>query len=139
MKILDKLFRRKKGSIDIVTITPTDTAQVNSRATYYADMLLDANLKPLTKKGHFPKILSEFPTDKVVVFFNAQLLEVASEQDFVALDEYINLAKEKKAEKAFYRGLPHGPAVLSAFSKDLIPEKFDGVFFFGCPVVAMYL
>lgn len=139
MKILDKFFRRQKGSIDIVTITPTDTAQVNSRATYYANMLLDANLKPLTKKGHFQKILSEIPTDKVVVFFNTQLLEVASEQDFVALDEYINSAKEKKAEKAFYRGLWHGPAVLSAFSKDLIPEKFDGGFFLGCPVLAMYL
>lgn len=73
------------------------------------------------------------------MFFNVQLLEVASEQDFVALDEYINSAKEKKAEKAFYRGLRHGPAVLSAFSKDLIPEKFDGGFFLGCPVVAMYL
>ena len=139
MKILDKLFRRKKGSIDIVTITPTDTAQVNSRATYYADMLLEANLKPLTKTRHFQKILTEFPVDKIVVFFNVQLLEVASEEDFVALDEFINLAKEKKAEKSFYRGLRHGPAVISAFSKDLIPEKFDGDYFFGCPVVAMYL
>lgn len=139
MKILDKFFRRQKGSIDIVTITPTDTTQVNSRATYYANMLLDANLKPLTKKGHFQKILSEIPTDKVVAFFNVQLLEVASEQNFVALDEYINSAKEKKAEKAFYRGLRHGPTVLSAFSKDLIPENFDGDYFFGCPVVAVYL
>ncbi len=139
MKILDKLFRRQKGSIDIVTITPTDTVPKNDRATYYADMLLEANLKPLTKTRHFQKMLSEIPTDKIAVFFNVQLLEVASEQDFVALDEYINSAKEKKAEKAFYRGLRHGPAVLSAFSKDLIPEKFDGGFFLGCPVVAMYL
>lgn len=65
MKILDKLFRRQKGSIDIVTITPTDTVPKNDRATYYADMLLEANLKPLTKTRHFQKMLSEIPTDKL--------------------------------------------------------------------------
>lgn len=139
MNNLDKPFRRQKGSIDIVTITPTDTVPKNDKATYYVDMLLKTNLKPLTETIHFQEMLSEIPTGKVAVFFNLQLLEVTREKDFVALDKYIYLAKKKKVEKSFYRGLPHGPAILSAFSKDLIPENFDGDFFWECPVVAMYL
>lgn len=139
MKILGKFFRRPKRFDRYRNQYTYRYSTKNARATYYADMLLEANLKPLTKTRHFQKMLSEIPTGKVVVFFNVQLLEAAREQDFVALDEYIDLAKEKKVEKSFYRGLPHGPAILSAFSKDLIPENFDGDFFLGCPVVAMYL
>lgn len=138
MKILDKLFRRKKDSIDIENITPTETTEVISKAKYYVDMLLDADLEVLTTKEKFQKIVSEIPADKVVVFFNTQALQFASEWDFVALDEYIKLAKEKKEEKYFYRGMHHGPAVLTAFSKHLIPEEFDGGYFLKCPVVAMY-
>lgn len=138
MKILDKLFRRKKDSIDIENITPTETTEVISKAKYYVDMLLDADLEVLTTKEKFQKIVSEIPADKVVVFFNTQALQFASEWDFVALDEYIKLAKEKKEEKYFYRGMHHELAVLTAFSKDLIPEEFDGGYFLKCLVVAMY-
>ena len=123
MKIFNKFFRRKKGSIDIETTAPNDTAPKNSRTTYYANMLLDANLESLTQEKQFLKVLEEAPIGKVIVFFNVQMLSVISEQHFVALDEYINLAKEGQVEKAFYRGLFHGPCVLSAFSKDYIPEK----------------
>ncbi len=138
MKFFNGLFRRKKEAIDIATTAPPPTTEENSRSVYYADMLLKADLEPLTKKKQFLKFLEEAPIGKVIVFFNVQMLDAVSEQHFVALDEYINLAKKGQTEKAFYRGLFHGPCVLSAFSKNCIPKNFDGSFFFGCPVLVMY-
>lgn len=142
MKIFDRIFRRQKSTITIVS-PPTDaqaqTAEC-SKSQYYVDMLNNAvDLKPLTEKEYFLKAIEQIPTDKVAVFFNVPCLRAVSEKSFMALDEYIQLAKQKQVEKEFYRGLFHGPCLLYAVPKDIVSDQFDGSFFFHCPTLVLYL
>lgn len=140
MKFFDKLFRRQKGSRGIVTVEKPPTDMQKAASTYYIDLLLKVeDLKPMTKEKEFKKSIKEIPTDKVAVFFNLEVLGAANENTFVDLDDYINTAKEKRPEKAFYRGLKHGPCVLHAFTKDCIPDKFNGSCFIGLPTAVLYL
>lgn len=145
MKIFSKLFRKPKGSINIVPIneevhTDTQNTVQSSKSDYYIKKLVNiADLNPLTQEEHFQKAIEEIPDNKVAVFFNLQALKVANEKAFIALDEYINSSKENPPEKVFYRGLSHGPAVLYAFTKNCIPDKFDGSRFYGCPTAVLYL
>lgn len=143
MKIFDKLFRRQEGLRDIVAAKLTEiqgNAQENSKTAYYVETLKNVeDLTPIIKKEDFQKVIEEIPNGKVVAFFNMQLLSAANERHFVALDDYINGVKEKQMEKAFYRGLRHGgPCILYAFTKNNIPNNFDGSCFFECPAVVMY-
>lgn len=134
MKIFDKLFRKQRDSVDIVVIKESPTS------TYYIELLKNSkDLKPLTKEQEFQKAIKEIPNDKVAVFFNLQALRAVSEETFGALDEYINSAKKKRPEKAFYRGLFHGPCVLYAFTMDCIPDGFNGSCFIGLPTAVLYL
>ncbi len=145
MKIFSKLFRKQNGSINIVPInedvhTDTQSTVKSSKSDYYIEKLVNiADLKPLTQEKDFQKAIEEIPDDKVAVFFNLQAIKVANEKAFTDLDEYINSSKENSPEKAFYRGLFHGPAILYAFTKNCIPDEFSGSYFLYCPTAVLYL
>lgn len=149
MNIFRKLFghRRKETGSTTVVVSPTDDNttptpdDANSRQEYYCGLFLNSKeVNYLTEKSQYAELLSNFPDDKVLVFILPSTIAGMSEKHFLALDEYIALARENKVDKPFYRGIRRaGIPICYAFPKSCIPDDFDGSVFRMFKAVALYL
>lgn len=138
-------FFRKHG--DLANVIPEMLAELQangsteSRKFYYAKKLEEANGQgQMTSMEDIDKAIASMPDGKVAVLFNLQFMYTLKENDFLALDAYIEMTRQRRKRWQFYRGFHHGPAVICAFTKKQNTEKVNGVNnFSGYPTVALYL